>query len=388
MILSARIAASGTRRERVTVFDPWQSNVLAHILRLPAVVAFAMIVGCATTVVTTDDRPPDIELDTLVLRNTPHGVESLDAREMFKAGTDAYARGDHERAASLFQDVARLFPESKYAAHALYDAGLALIQLERWKDAAASLSAAQVQLESPRDKADALCQMSVCYERIEAWREARATLQSVLAFAGLSVRERVEARARLGIAFYGLGDFARAERALEAALTEARQNPGVPSLRNNPVVARAQFIVGEIYRELFRSIHFRLPVEAMQRDLADKSSFFLKAQSAYLSAIRLSAKPWSVAGGFRLGELYESMYTDMMGAEVPDELTAEDRDIYFGELKRHVRPLVERAVDIYERNLAMSDRIGGSAEWSRQSEVGLERMRAIMNTEFNTAAGN
>ena len=336
--------------------------------------------GCATTAAT--DGPVDVELDPLVLRAHDGKVEAIDARELFKAATGAYARGEHAKAADQFQDVARLFPDSKYAAHALYDAGLALMQLERWQDAVEVLEAAQSGLTSPRDQLDAECQKGVCYTRLGAWRDAQKTLASVLTQPTLSVREQVENRARLGAAYYELGDFARAERELETALEQARLNPGVPSLKNNAVVAQAQFLVGEIYRDLFRSIQFRLPVETMQRDLSDKSNFFLKAQTDYLDCIRLSAKPWSVAAGFRLGELYEAMYEDMMGAEIPGDLTADDRVIYFDELKKYVQPLVERAVDIYERNLSMNDRLGGAADWAKKSEAGLARMRHILEEKL------
>ncbi len=341
----------------------------------------AVALGCATAPID-DGRPPDVELDPLVLRVNHGKVEALDAKSAFQAASDAYARAEHEDAARRFDEVARLFPDTRYAPHARYNAGLALLQLTRWKEALVHLIEAEKLLASDADRLDASCQIGLCFERLESWEDLRGAAQRVLDRKKLPVRERVEARARLGIALYQLGDWARAERALEEAVEDHRRNPGVPSLKGNVLVAQAQFLIGEIYRELFRSIRFRLPVESMRRDLNDKSAFFLEAQNAYLGCIRLSAARWSVAAGYRLGELYEGMFDDMMAAEVPADLDEEDRRIYFGELKGYVRPLVERAVDIYERSLSMADRIGGAAEWSEKSRKGLDRMRDILRNEF------
>ncbi|MFT5435049.1 MAG: hypothetical protein ACI9OJ_005766, partial [Myxococcota bacterium] len=133
---------------------------------------------------------------------------------------------------------------------------------------------------------------------------------------------------------------------------------------------------------LFASIRFRLPVETMKRDLTDKSSFFLKGQSAYLRCVRLQNQHWSVAAGYRLGKLYEDFYSDMMEAEVPSELDDEDKKVYYDELKKHVRPLVVRAIEIYERNLGMSDRLGTGGDWAKKTQASLDRMRNILRHEF------
>lgn len=348
---------------------------------VPAALLF--VLGCATAPM----PESTYELEPLVLEAQGQKVVEVDARERFQVAADAYARGRHGEALRLFEDVARLFPESKFAPHALYNAGLALVQLQRFDEALSVLADAREQLADDEDRFDALCQIGTCYEGLGRWQDVRGVMRQVLTRKSLNVRDRVEARIRLGLAFHRMGDWAQAERELDLALDEHRKNPGIPSLKSNPWVARAQFVIGEMYRELFRSIQFRLPVESMERDLSDKSSFFLKAQTAYLQAIRLSTKPWSVGAGFRLGELYEAMVEDMMKAEIPADMDETDRGIYFDELKKYVKPMVERAVDIYQRALQMNDRLGGTEEWSKASEAGLDRMQRMLEGELRERSG-
>ena len=121
----------------------------------------------------------------------------------------------------------------------------------------------------------------------------------------------------------------------------------------------------------------------MKRDLIDKSHFFLKAQSAFLRTIRQGYGYWAVAGGFQLGSLYEDFYDHMMAAEVPEDMTDSDRKIYFDELRGYIKPLVIRAIDVYERNMGMSDRLREKGEWSQKTKDRLERMRTILRTEFS-----
>src|SRR5690606_33885338 len=126
------------------------------------------------------------------------------------------------------------------------------------------------------------------------------------------------------------------ERDYRKALDLYQDHLEVRGLDKSPYVSQAQFRIGEIYRELFASIRFRLPLERMARDLEDKSNFFLMAQSAFLRALRLQHPDWAVVAGYRLGALYETMHDDMMAAEVPNDLSPEEIEIYEEELRSKV----------------------------------------------------
>jgi TPR repeat protein len=136
--------------------------------------------------------------------------------------------------------------------------------------------------------------------------------------------------------------------------------------------------MGEIYRGLFEAISFRLPMERMAQDLEDKSNLFLKAQSAYMRALRQRHPDWAPRAGYRLGALYERMYDDMVAADVPPELTPEQVEVYRATLRARVRPLIEQAIDIYDRNLMMARSLGADQAWLERSRAGLARLRRVL----------
>ena len=338
----------------------------------------ALLAGCGATL-----PSQQVDLDPLILRPDGEGsVEVVDARELFKEASDDYQRSRFADALRKFRLVTSLFPKSRYAPHAQFNAGLALQRLDRPEEGLAVFQKAAHGLEGSKDEWDARYQVTVCLEDLKRWEALGAETEPLIVPGRLPITQRIEVIVRSGLSHYHLGRLAEAEEAFILALKLRRENAGVPGLESNYHVAQAQYLIGEIYRGLFATIRFRLPVETMKRDLQDKSSFFLKGQSAFLRCIRLNNNYWSVAAGYQLGRLYEAFYDDMMRAEVPPELDRDDREIYYDELKRHIKPLVVRAVDIYERNLGMSDRFGRGTEWTQKTQASLDRMRDILRKEF------
>ena len=223
----------------------------------------------------------------------------------------------------------------------------------------------------------------VSRRNLVAVSQDHGALDRVLApeWKGILSLDLLEAYARRGWARYKLGDLARAERDYKRALKTYRKDIGNPAMLGNRWVSMAQYEVGQIYSELFAAIRFRLPIEEMARDLEDKSNLFIKAQNAYVKAVRHHHRDFAVKSGFQLGALFERMYDDMMAAEVPDDLTEEEMEIYYAELRKHVKPLVTKAIDIYERNIQLGRRLKGGEEWVKKTEAGLARLKEVLRTD-------
>jgi tetratricopeptide (TPR) repeat protein len=258
---------------------------------------------------------------------------------------------------------------------------LGLEELGRWGEALAMYERALQGSSKADDKSDALFRIGECHEKLEQWSAMEKTFEQVLAMP-LTVLDRAEAWTRRGYAWQRMGDLTQAERAYKECLTVYNDNISLRLFEGNYWVSMAQFQLGEIYRTLFDGIAFRLPVERMERDLEDKSNLFLKAQHAYLKSVRLRNTEWAIAAGFRLGSMYEDFYADMLQAEYPAELGEQEVALYFSELKGQILPLVQRAVEIYERNLAMSERVGArDTEWASRTKKHLEHLRGLLEQE-------
>jgi hypothetical protein len=119
----------------------------------------------------------------------------------------------------------------------------------------------------------------------------------------------------------------------------------------------------------------------MERDLKTKADFFLKAQAAYLRTVRLQQPHYSVRGGYRLGEIFETFYDHFLSAEVPDDLDEEEMAVYYDELKEKTRFMISKAVDIFERNMRLGQRMGQDGEWVRKTEASLARLRELLQDD-------
>ena len=316
-------------------------------------------------------------------------VESLDPETLFHEGNRAFEAQDFVLAADKYLLVIERFPGSRWDQVATFNGGLALEKTGRFAEAVPHFKRMVELVAGSKDAQDSLFRLADCYEGLADWKSMRATGDEILKphYASIAVGDRIAGFAVRGRAAEGLGQLALAERDYRNALELYQAHVDVRGLDKSPHVSLAQFRIGEIYRELFASIRFRLPLDRMARDLEDKSNFFLMAQSAFLRALRLQHPDWAVVAGYRLGALYETMYDDMLAAEIPAGLTPEEIGIYQEELHSKVRPLLVRAIDIYERNLRLGQRFGKRDDWMQKTEASLTRLQDLLRAESKRAEG-
>lgn len=308
-------------------------------------------------------------------------VEALDPRDLFHEAGRAFEDGDLTAAARKYGLIVERFPKSRYATVARFNAGVALQKQGAYAKAIPMFQGVVDRTKGSKDAQDALMHLATCRDKLRDHKAVVALMNRVLKpeYRDIAPVARLEAYSRRGKARHELRQLALAERDYKAALRLFKRHMANKILRRSYFVSLAQFRIGEIYRELFGTIRFRLPLERMARDLEDKSNYFLKTQAAYLRTLRYSHPDLAVAAGFRLGAIYEQFYDDMMGAEVPNDLTKEEVEIYYEELRKKIRPLITKAIDIYERNIRMAQRLGRSkADWVRKSRASLARLKEVL----------
>ena len=357
-------------------------------MALVALVAL-LAAGCATARPT----PTPIEMEGMrfaaVEVDGSRRVEVLDAETLFQEAGRAFEGQDYAVAAARYGLLVEHFPESRFFIASLYNGALSLERSGRCDEAVPGYEEVARRTAGSRDAHDALFRQAACHQTAEAWDAMAASLDRVLRpeYARISTGDSLQAHALRGLARQRGGDLALAERDFLAALKLYRRHIDQPVLDSDGYVSMAQYQIGEIYRELAGGIRFRLPVDRMMRDLEDKSNLFLKAQNAYLRTVRLQHPDFAVKAGYRLGALYETFYDDMLAAEVPAELDAEEVEVYFEELRKKIRPLIVTAIDIYERNLRLGQRMGrGTDDWVRRTEASLSRLEEVLRDDTSRQA--
>ena len=377
--------------ERLEPVEEWSMGVMMHRMksRMWSVgfVAAALISGCA-------GPAAQIQMEETVLRATPEGdghqVEAMDPEVLFHEAAEAYRDGDYETAERRYGLILEHFPGSRWAALSQYNRAVCLKKLERYADAAVIFGDIAQKKAGTKDAHDALFQLAACHEKLEQWADVEAALSLVLAPAwkGIVASDRLEALARRGMARKALGNFKEAERDLRKVVDVWASNRDDVLVRESVYVSVAEYNVGEMHRERFAAVKFRLPVESMDEQLAEKVEHFLRAQNAYLRTVRHHHPDYAVKAGFQLGALFEVMTDDMRDAEVPDDLSAEEMEVYREELRKELVPLAEKAVDIFKRTMRLARKFGYAGEWLKKTQSSLDKMQELIGEESAAPATN
>src|SRR5690606_24763238 len=82
--------------------------------------------------------------------------------------------------------------------------------------------------------------------------------------------------------------------------------------------------------------------------------------------------------GFQLGSLFEEFYDAMMYAPVPDWLDDSQRRTYYRELEERLRPVVDKAVWVFEKNLEAARKLGYDNEFIDRTELALAHLQAVL----------
>lgn len=143
-------------------------------------------------------------------------------------------------------------------------------------------------------------------------------------------------------------------------------------------VGMMRFYRGAIIHRRFRSIEVRLPEARMAKDFEAKLALLTEAQDAYNEVIKVKHVYWVSAAGYQLGTLFEEFYDSLMHAPVPEWLDGGQRESYYEELKAQLRPVVNKAIWVFEKNLESARRIGYENPFVEQTREALGRLQSIL----------
>jgi tetratricopeptide (TPR) repeat protein len=348
---------------------------------LPVALALSVALGACAGL---RPRPPPERIEIAEPTVVEANREDLDLvgkndEELFAVGSAAFAATDYRRAASAFARLADLFPESRHRPAALYDAGLAYERLDEWRLALERFRALSKE-PSGADADEASFRAAECLYHLRELREAHAVLDRLAGRAELEPLDHIRALTQRGIVELEMGDPAAAERSLRLAVSawgEARDKERL----DDYYPGQAQFFLGEVYRGYFQALKFdpsRDSAEKLGDDLEQKAQLLLSAQGHYLRAVRIGNPDWTIAAGYRIGELYDELYTQMMEAPLPQGLSSEEQSAYREELQRRVSVLVQKAIAIYERTLATAQRAGVTNRFVEKTQASLDRMKKAL----------
>ncbi len=370
-------------------FYPISSRIL--LVGLVLLIGLFANSGCASGTKTPDKMPTDqkaaqekIEMDPMLVRVKPgtNETEAIEVEEVFDNAFKAYQSRRYEDAAKYYELIIQYFADSRFYLPALYNGGLAYEELGLWDNAVQNYDKVIDEYPENKEATDAHYRLANVYDQLGDTEQIVALMTQVLT-REISHFDRIEAYARRSAALLKLDRLDEAEEGFRALI---RLNEKAPEdeqvLENSHFIVQSYYGIGRVYHQRVAAIPLVLPPERMGDDLQIKADLFLRAQSNYIRALRYHHPQWSVAAGYMIGKMYEDFYVDLFTAEIPADLTDEEAKMYFEELRSQIKPLMERAVQVYERNLSFSQRLADTPEaqrWASETATQLMRMRAYLN---------
>lgn len=306
-------------------------------------------------------------------------LDKLNDEELFAGGTSAFAANDFKQAARYFGRLADFYPDSKHRRAALYNAGLAHQRLKEWEEAEHRFSELADAKQGTGDALDAAFRVAETQYQLERYDEAAALLTVIAQRADLPLNKRVEAQVQQGICQLEAGRSEEAEKTLRKAISTYEGLADKDEV-DDYFPAQAHFFIGEIYRLHYDEVKLdpAKGSDKLAEDLNYKAELLLSAQGHYLRSIRVGNGYWATAAGAQIGALYEDLYHHMVNSPAPAELDANEAQVYRQELRKKIRVLLTKSINIYERTLETAERIGSQSAFVDRTRESLAKVKALL----------
>ncbi|NOJ53192.1 MULTISPECIES: tetratricopeptide repeat protein [Myxococcus] len=306
-------------------------------------------------------------------------LDKLNDEELFAGGTSAFAANDFQQAARYFGRLVDFFPDSRHRRAALYNAGLAHQRIKEWEEAGHRFSELSDPARGQGDALDAAFRVAEVDYHLERYEQASKLLGIIAAREDLPLNRRLEAQVQQGICQLESGSPETAEATLRKALStyDALEDKGEV---DDYFPAQAHFFIGELYRLHYEGVKLdpAKGADKLAQDLNYKAELLLSAQGHYLRSIRVGNGYWATAAGTQIGSLYENLYEHMVNSPAPAELDASEAEIYRQELRKKIRVLLTKSINIYERTLETAERIGSQSTFVDRTRESLAKVKALL----------
>ena len=331
-----------------------------------------------------------VEMDPIKITAVrgPDGVhlETFDATELFEHAGAALSEKRYDDAIRAYDRLLQEFPDTRFTKAALYNCGLAFQGKKDWQTAIARFQRLSQGFSGTQDAKDAQFQIGASYAEMGNWPTSATVFAEILERRDLTADDRIEATARRGFAQFQLKDLETAERTFSSALYYFRSIEKEERLQTDFFLALARYHLGQIPHERFRAVPLRLPVKQMAIDMENKAHELLVAQRQYIETIKLGNPAWASASGYQIGSLYEEFYDAFIHAPIPAELlgegNVEKREVYYEELRKRIRILLEKSLRTHEQNLLMLERLGVQNEWRDKSKLAFANLKKMLDPTF------
>ena len=315
-----------------------------------------------------DPRVIDLDIVRITARTPRPGAEpELDAvasADLFKEANAAAKAGRHKAAVSAYRRLINDFPESQFAPVALFNIAAISDAEGDLTATVATLTELVARYPQARESIDGHLYLAALQADHRQWPEAEATLAAVLARAGLTLADRVEAFARLGYVQLEQHRYADADAALGQAIAAWRSAPRI----DDPYyIAMAHYYAGELLHRRFLEAPVRPGDDDMVADLDAKRALAVRAYDRWRDSLGFKHAYWATAAGYQMSQIFVELWEAHVKAPYPARISVAVRPIYVAEVHARVRPDLDKALEGHRMNVELARAYGVVTPWSEGS---------------------
>lgn len=333
-----------------------------------------------------------IKLQALPGKAVPD-IEAIDADTLFEQAGQLLSGREYRRAVANYDRLLKEFPDSRLAASTLYNAGLCHEWLGEFDRAALRYAELIRRFGERKEAIDAAFRLGGCHAELQNWPASAEVFKALQQRSELSIADRIEAMAREGLAHFRLGDERACRSTLEGALRYYKTVEAVERLDSDFFLAMIHYYLGALPHVTFRKLQVQAGPELAQ-SLDEKARQLLLSQARYIEAIKVKNAYWATAAGFQIGSLYREFYTVLL-TSIPDftreaqenskklKITKDEAErqlvqVYMEEVHKAVKPLLTKAINVFERNILMAQRVGVESNWITKSRHQVGELKQLL----------
>jgi predicted negative regulator of RcsB-dependent stress response len=336
------------------------------------------------------DAGKTYDLDTIrigVVGTDAAGDAVLEATlpvQLLQEGTKLSEDGHLDAAIAKWRQLVTEFPESKYAAIALWD--IAAVQ-EKQGDPdkeIATLRELVTSYPQRRESVDAHLYIAALQTERDQYKEAARTLDEVVVRTDLTYADRIEALARKGYVQIELGDTAAAKTALDDAIAVWKK---APRIADSYFVAMAHYYRGELVHRQFAASPIRKQgtTAELHDDLEARERLAAEAYDRWRETLDFQHAYWSTAAGYQMSQIFVEFWQATVTAPYPTDLGAKARPDYVTEVHARVKDHLEKALEGHRMNVELGAAFQVKTQWAEASK---QRAAEIMTLMAQEAGGH
>jgi tetratricopeptide (TPR) repeat protein len=310
-----------------------------------------------------------------------YDFDSYDAKDLFERATQSLNAKKCDQAVTLYDKLVAEFPSSEYLSASLYNAGLCQQAVGNFASAAEHYARVRELRPESEDAKDASFLLAESLVQLERFADVIRLADELLAREDLSADERLEGMARRGQGLLGQGQLDEAQQYASSALAFFRTRPKDQPIKDEFFAACNNYTLAETYRLRGEAMPFPEGLEPQKAVLVKRAELVLQAQREYFNTIsfqNLDNLHWAAASGYRIGNMYDTLWHSIMSAPVPANLKGDGEQVYREELAKLIKPLIRHAIRYWELTQMFIERTGMNTPWSEKTKTDLARVRALL----------